>query len=166
MRSSFVQDGRLPAHEGPIQLSSSASGSQLMAGAELKWNATDRVRLQGYYRWLDVLTGDDHFTAAWASTPAHRFVHRVTWSPRPDLRLGWRIEGRSATTWSAYGRMGRARLPGSVISDLSVEKSLWDGRANLCARLSDVTDQERPLHPLGAAPGLSLAICGSVRVGG
>jgi hypothetical protein len=62
--------------------------------------------------------------------------------------------------------MGRERLRGSVVSDLFAEKTLWDGRAHVCTRLSDVTDQERPLHPLGGTFGLSFAICGGVRLGG
>jgi hypothetical protein len=164
-RSSFVLEEVRPEHDAPVLLSGSASGSLLMAGAELRWTPFEQLRIEARYRWLELTSGDDFYRSAWSSTPEHRYQQRVTWSPRRDLRLAWGIEGRSATDWPAFMRMGSGRLPGYVVSDLFAEKSLWEGRAHLCARISDVTDRERPLHPLGAAPGLSFAICGSLRLG-
>jgi hypothetical protein len=165
-QSSLVLEEIRPEHDGPVRLTGAALGSHWMAGTELRWTPLEQLRIEARYRWLRVTSGDAFYRSAWASTPEHRYLQRVVWSPRGDLRLGWGIEGRSATTWSAFARMGRAQLPGHVVSELFAEKSLWEGRAHLCARISDVTDRERPLHPMGAAPGLSFAICGALRVGG
>jgi hypothetical protein len=160
---SFVQDGRRPSHEGPVLLFRSTTGSTLMGGAQVLWLTRRGVRIEARYRWLGPVGGDAPFRSASRSAPQHRYWQQVGWQVRSDLRLAWGIEARSATWWSSYAGMGRDRLAGSLVTDLSLDKTLWEGRARLCARVSDVGNRARPLHPLGASPGLAFAVCAGLK---
>ena len=163
---SFVLEDRLPEHEGPVVYSRSTGGDVLAAGVEALWSPVAELRFEGRYRLLEVVSGDGPFRTAWEALPRHRWVQRASWSPRRDLWLAARVEARSATRWAAYRAMGSDRMAPGFRADVAVEKEIWDGRMRLGGRVGDLLDQERPLHPLGAAPGLAVAVEGAVRLGG
>jgi hypothetical protein len=161
----FVLEGPLPAHDGPVALTRSAAGSALTSGVQLRLTPHRNVHLEARYRWVDALSGDSFYRAAWGQAPTHRYWQKVAWTLRSDLRLAWGLDARSGTHWPAYMRTGRGRLSGSLVHDVSLEKALLAGRLRVYGRVADLTDSARPLHPLGAAPGLTFTLSGAMRVG-
>ena len=162
----FGLEGSLPFHEGPVAFTRSAGGTVVVLGTELNWRPRAALELRSDYRWLRVTEGDADFLSSRRVLPAHRAVQSLLWIPRGDLSLSLRAEARSATRWDAYAPAGRERLAGGVTVDLGLAKELWGGRATVDGRIGDLLDQGVALHPLGTAPGLSVAVRGSLKVGG
>lgn len=164
-RASFVLEERRPVHRGPLLLSRGSGGEVAALGVEGAVSA-GAWRLQGRYRWLSAVSGDPAFLDSRAALPEHRWLQSVAWTVREDLWLALRAEVRSDALWSAFEPMGAERIPGGVLLDLTGEKTFWDGRVRLRARLADLLDQHRALHPLGAAPGFTAGLEGEVRLHG
>ena len=162
---SFVLEGGLPSHEGTLAFDPGARGEVGVVRAEMAWSPDRRLEIRGHYRWAGTLSGDDAFRSSRAAIPRHRWVQRVTWRPLPDLWMALRADARSDARWEAYRAMGRELVPGGTRLGPSAGKDLWAGRARVQGRLGDLLDEEIALHPLGAAPGLTLAVEGAVRIG-
>jgi hypothetical protein len=164
-RASYVVRDRRPRPAGPVTVDGSASSGVVVAGIEGRWEPSERFRAESRYRWSGTVSGEPEVRDASRALPAHRFTQRIVWAPRGDLRLAFVAEGSSATIWTGYLESGGERIPSSLMTSAWLEKALWEGRVSLYARLRDLLDQHRPLHPLGAAPGLSFAVGASARLG-
>jgi hypothetical protein len=164
-RPSFRMGPRRPEHSAPLLVRATGRGTAVAGGAEARWRPARRFAADARYRWLRPVAGDPLLRQAWLTLPAHRLTTGGVWLPRPDLRIGVRVEAWSATRWPGYEGVGAGRLPGGVRLDVSAEKELWEERVHVHARLEDLLDRRVPLHPLGAAPGLSVMVGGSARLG-
>jgi hypothetical protein len=164
-RGAYVVKDRRPRPKGPLTLDGSASSGVVAAGVEGRWEPSSALRAEIRYRWMSAMTGKASIRDAWRSLPTHRVNQVLIWAPRSDLTLAFNAEGSSATRWVEFEGMGADRIPPSFVASLWMEKSLWEGRLSLYGHLRNLLDQHRPLHPLGAAPGLSLAAGGSARFG-
>jgi hypothetical protein len=148
-----------------VVVTSADPGNVVSAGMEAQWKPRASLSLETRYRWVGAFSRDVQLLQAWRAHPSHRVTHRVLWTPRADLRVGLAAEASSASRWAGYEGLGVDHLPGEVLLDGWIEKSLWEGRLRVHGRLSDLLDREIALHPLGAAPGLSLTLGGTMQVG-
>ena len=164
-RQTFRREGPRPGQAAPVALTSAGRTTLLMAGAEVHWWPHPRLGVDVRYRWVDAVAGDELAREAWRSHPTHRVTQSAFWSARADLQIGVATEGSSASFWSGFDGLGVGRLPGGVRLDAWLEKTLWDGRVTLRGMLRNLLDREIAYHPLGAAPGLSIALGARTRVG-
>lgn len=163
--ASFELDGHIPRPAGPVSLFRDARAAVVVGSLAATLRPGRGLSASLRYRWSAVTGADVHARAAWMTVPRHRVRQDVIWSPRADLRIGATADVSSATEWPGYEALGRAAIPAAVTLGASLDKSLWEERVRLQVSLRNLLGHHTPLHPLGAAPGLSLAIGASARLG-
>ena len=113
-------------------------------GASPAWH----VRFGAWTRARIVLAGDDAFRAARDREPSVRVGAHAEHSPDGRLKLGARLEWRSATRWDGWPE---PHLPAALLADLGLDYTLGPFTLALTGR--NVLGAREQTHPLGATLG-------------
>jgi hypothetical protein len=155
----------VPAAAAPLVVrSGEGTAATVVARFGWRWSALSG---EGSWRVHGLIEGTEAMERAHRALPRHRLLQHVRWRPRADLDLLASAEIASATRWEGYetDASTEGRLAGRAALQLAILKRVWDDRMEAGVTILDVTDRSVPLHPLGAAPGLTLIVSGTVRLG-
>ena len=146
------------------------AGSSPRAASRLVTAAGDEVRggvwaerrrragvLRAYVRVGGAVRGSAAFREVARRQPVARAGVRASAAPTAGLRLGARLEGRTASSWAGFPD---PRVPGHVVLDVSLDKTVWDRRGRVSLLGRNVLGAPERTHPAGAtfAPRLHLRL--------
>lgn len=158
---------------GPVRLLPDREGTVLGGELGLEWSAAERASTRVYYGYRHTVAGDAAFEREWDTVPSHRVSLQASYDPWRTVRLRGSVRYRGATIWHDYAaseeQTGGAytfAVPDRLLVDVSAQKWFWRRRLRLHIMVRDLLDQEKPLHPIGAAHGLSFLVQGELRMGG
>jgi hypothetical protein len=134
--------------------------------AELSWG--------GSYRLEGAVGGDPEFRAAWRRVPVHLVRAHASVRPDPSLLVRATVEARSGTRWAMYSAFEgapvpgldetyRADVPGAVLLDLDVQKSILNEHVVLTLSARNLSNATERTHPLGATLAFRLWVGGALR---
>jgi hypothetical protein len=158
---------------GSVALATGRSGIVLTSslGAD---GGTEKLSWGGSYRLERAVGGDAEFRSAWSRVPVHLLRAHGSVRPDPSLLVRLSIEARSGTRWGMYSAFGgapvpgleetyRADLPGAILVDLDVQKSILDEHVLLTLSARNLTNATERTHPLGATLAFRLWVGGALR---
>lgn len=166
----FQYDSESGAFAGPVTLVADRSGE--IGGAEIgvDWTEPRGLSLGAYYRYQDVLGGDDAtFENAWRTVPTHKLRISAHYTPWRTVDLWAALRYRSSSRWADYGAAEQdsdgaysATVGETLNLDLGAQKYFWDRRLRLHLMLRDIFNDATPHHPIGPAYGLTLVVQGEL----
>jgi hypothetical protein len=161
----FQFDSLSGVFSGPVRLAASQSGE--IGGAEVRadWEALTALEIAAYYRYQDVISGDDLFQNAWRTVPKHVLRISALYTPWPSVDLWGALRYRSSTRWADY-RDAEEQTNGEYSStveeataiDLGAQKWFWHRQARLHLQLRNILNLDVPHHPIGAAYGFTFIV--------
>jgi hypothetical protein len=156
---------KVPETTAPV-LVDSGRGTSALLRAGLTWRGGP-LSGEGSWSVRSLLGGNEPYERAHGALPRHRLLHHLLWRPRGDLDLAASAELTSATRWEGYATDAApaGRLDGRATLQIAIRKRAWDDRLEAGVTLLDLADQGVPRHPLGAAPGLTMIVSGTLRLG-
>ncbi len=138
-----------------------------IGGVELgaEWAAHPRLELGSYYRFQEILDGDELFENAWRSVARHRLRITALFVPWESFSLSAALRYRSSSRWVDYrdaeGQSDGAyseEVDDALLLHLGAQKWVASRRLRLQLSLRNVLDDPAPHHPIGPAYGLTLAV--------
>jgi hypothetical protein len=169
----FQFDSASGAFSGPVRLVTGRSGE--IGGAELgaDWATLPRLEIGSYYRFQDILGGDELFENAWRTVPKHRLRITALYTPWESFSLRAALRYRSSSRWADYRDADEqsdgaysSKVDDALELDLAAQKWFWQHRLRLHLSLRNVFDDAAPHHPIGPAFGLTLAVQGELHLDG
>jgi hypothetical protein len=157
---------------GPVRLVPNRRGQ--LAGGEiaLSW-ALRELRLLLFYRFQDVVSGDQLFKRTWRTVPRHRLRITALYTPWESVSLWGMLQYRSATRWADYqeaavqtGGAYSQYVDNAVTLDIAAQKWFWERRVRLHLLFRNVFNDAVPYHPIGTAYGLTFMVQGEVLLDG
>jgi hypothetical protein len=136
-------------------------------GLSVKWRDRD-AGAKGSYSLQKGLKSTPGIERSWALVPNHRFRQEFWLRLGDELTAQLSAEVRSAVSIPNLVAEDNEAQPisqgSAFVTDLTVLKWFWEGRARGSVRLRDLMNDRTAAHPLGAAPGLTLLIQGDIVV--
>ena len=146
----------------PVEIVTNQNGKVggLQASIKYKFNQTTSHRL--YYRFQDIIGGDELFKNIWRKIPNHQARYTFSYRPVNDFSLKVMLTYRGSSEWNEYrdisnqtGGMYNSSLKETLTLDLAFQKWFWHRK--LCGSIffRNILNDEIRHHPIGAAFDLS-----------
>lgn len=165
----FAFDSTSGAFSGPVLLESNQDGELGGAQVGLDWRASQLFGLSSYYRFQDILGGRRLFEATWRTVPRHKLRVTATFTPWSSVGIWAMLLYRSSSEWSDYeaaasqtSGLYNSRVAEAWSVELALQKWFWGRRARLHLLFRNIANDAVPLHPIGAAYGLTFAVQGEL----
>lgn len=169
----FFYDPLTETFGGPVRLVAHREGAVLGGEVGVEWSPAERIAARGYYVYQHAVGGHTLFEEEWSKVPSHRLTLQTTYNPWPTVTLRGGVRHQSSATWRDYaaiddqtGGAYSSVVSGRILVEVAAQKWLWRRRLRLHLMLRDLFDEEQPLHPIGAAYGLSFLVQGELRLDG